>query len=79
MEQLRKVADNQPWLLSSANALVEDLKHVKAESNMKMYRADVKEFFMSGTPAVLCEFTMEWFKDHPKRTAIEKVMQFLLN
>ncbi len=75
---MKVITDGLPWLLPSTEQLVLDLKHIKYEKSMKVYRADVKEFVMSGTPSVLCSSTMEWFKNHPKEKVIGEVLMWLL-
>lgn len=73
VEQLEVVTEQLPWLLPSTS-----LKQIKYEKDMKMYRADVKEFFMSDTPSVVRDCTVERFKGHPKEKVIKEVLPWFL-
>lgn len=78
VQQLKEVADNLPWLLCSTEEFVSDLCTLRIGSNAKLHRADVKEFFMSGSPEDLHLGTMKWFAKHPKAAVITDVLVWLL-
>lgn len=78
VEQLKPLTAALPLLLDSTDEFVSDLRGIRAETGMKMYRADVMEFFMSGSQEILEECTVSWMPDGPRKTCVSTVLRWLL-
>lgn len=78
VEQLRPLTLNLPSLLCSSEDFVQDTKRLRADHGYCMYRADVEEFFVSGSPDVLVEGTMAWFPDGTRKDCVSDVLRRLL-
>jgi len=79
VEQLKPFCVTLPALVESTEEFVNTLKNFRAEPGSKLYRADVKEFFMSGSPEVLEECTVSWLPEGPRKQVVAAVLRWLLN
>lgn len=77
-EQLKPIAASYPWLLSSTEELVKDLRRLPVPTEARMYRADVKEFFMSGSAAQLSKVIEGVLADVPQSRLCRAVLDYLL-
>ena len=75
--QILEVLNRCEWLLSGSEALVKNLVGVKVSASMRFIQADVKDFFMTGTPAELCQAIVRHIPG-PRGLLVADVSKWLL-
>ena len=76
--QLQTPLDQLQHLLKGDRQLVEQLQQVRYEPSDKMYRIDIKHFYMSGSPEVLSAQSCQLLPKSPRQTVLKDAIEWTL-